>query len=65
MKALTLHQPYATLIVQGRKTCETREWAPAVCFPEDNGFGERYTLELAIHFGSDFVGSANKTSVRI
>ena len=27
MKALTICQPYAHLIVQGRKTCENRTWA--------------------------------------
>lgn len=27
MKALTICQPYAELIVQGRKTCENRTWA--------------------------------------
>lgn len=26
MKALSLHQPYASLIAQGRKTIETRTW---------------------------------------
>ena len=28
MKALTLHQPWASLIADGRKTIETRSWAP-------------------------------------
>jgi hypothetical protein len=27
MKAITICQPYAHLIVQGRKTCENRNWA--------------------------------------
>lgn len=29
MKALTLHQPWASLIAAGIKTIETRNWAPA------------------------------------
>ena len=29
MKALSLHQPYAELILQGRKTIETRTWRTA------------------------------------
>ena len=29
MMALTLHQPWATLIALGYKTCETRSWAAA------------------------------------
>lgn len=29
MKAITLHQPYATLIATGHKQIETRSWAPA------------------------------------
>ena len=29
MIALTLHQPWASLIAAGSKTCETRHWAPA------------------------------------
>ena len=28
MRAITLHQPYATLIALGRKRYETRSWAP-------------------------------------
>ena len=28
MKAITLHQPWATLIAEGIKTIETRSWAP-------------------------------------
>lgn len=28
MKALTLHQPWASLIAAGLKSCETRHWAP-------------------------------------
>ena len=27
MKAITLHQPYASLIIEGRKRFETRSWA--------------------------------------
>ena len=42
MKALTLHQPYATLIAEGIKTIETRSWKPP-----HNVIGER----IAIHAG--------------
>ena len=42
MKAITLHQPWATLIADGRKTSETRSWAPP-----DTLLGKR----LAIHAG--------------
>ena len=42
MRALTLHQPWASLIADGRKTVETRSWAPPVAL-----LGER----IAIHAG--------------
>lgn len=42
MRALTLHQPWASLIADHRKTCETRSWAPAL-----DHVGQR----LAIHAG--------------
>lgn len=42
MKAITLHQPWATLIAKGIKTTETRSWAP----PQEL-VGER----IAIHAG--------------
>ena len=42
MKALTLHQPYASLIAYGIKTIETRSWKPP-----DDLIGERF----AIHAG--------------
>ena len=29
MKAITLHQPWASLIAEGIKTIETRSWAPS------------------------------------
>jgi len=40
MKALTLHQPWASLILDGRKTVETRSW-----YTKHRG-------ELAIHAGA-------------
>ena len=43
MKALTLHQPWASLIAGGRKTIETRPWAPPCGL-----VGERF----AIHAGT-------------
>ena len=42
MKAITLHQPWASLIADGRKTIETRSWAPPRTL-----IGER----IAIHAG--------------
>ena len=42
MKALTLHQPWATLIANEVKTIETRSWAPSPSL-----IGER----IAIHAG--------------
>ena len=39
MKAITLHQPWATLIAEGVKTIETRSWAPS-------GYGNQ---RVAIH----------------
>ena len=42
MKALTLHQPWASLIADGRKTVETRSWPPPVAL-----VGNR----IAIHAG--------------
>ena len=42
MKALTLHQPWASLIADGRKTIETRSWPPPRTL-----VGER----IAIHAG--------------
>ena len=41
MKAITLHQPWASLIAHGVKTIETRSWAPSGIL------GER----MAIHAG--------------
>ena len=43
MKALTLHQPYATLIARGQKWYETRSWQPPVSL-----YGQR----IAIHAGT-------------
>lgn len=42
MKALTLHQPWASLIAHGFKKIETRSW------------GTYYRGELAIHAAKDF-----------
>ena len=42
MKAITLHQPWASLIADGRKTIETRSWPPPRAL-----VGER----IAIHAG--------------
>lgn len=42
MNALTLHQPFASLIADKRKTCETRCWAPPV---------QHVGKHLAIHAG--------------
>lgn len=44
MKAITLHQPWATLVALGVKTIETRSWAPPKAL-----IGER----LLIHAGAD------------
>ena len=43
MKALTLYQPWASLIVAGLKTVETRNWPPP-----DSVLGQR----IAIHIGT-------------
>ena len=43
MKALTLHQPWASLIVTGAKTWETRSW------------GTSYRGDLVIHAGARHV----------
>lgn len=43
MKALTLREPWASLVLEGRKALETRSWAT------------RYRGELAIHAGSSRV----------
>ena len=42
VKAITLHEPWASLIIDGHKTVETRSWAPPV-----NLIGHR----IAIHAG--------------
>ena len=47
MKALTLHQPWASLIAHGVKTIETRSWAPPQSL-----VGQR----IAIHAGKNVVG---------
>ncbi len=46
MKAITLTQPWATLLVSGRKKFETRSWRT------------HYTGPLAIHAASGFPGYA-------
>ena len=47
MKALTLHQPWASLIAHGVKSIETRSWAPPQSL-----VGQR----IAIHAGKNVVG---------
>ena len=42
MKAITLHQPWASLIAEGHKTIETRDWPPPLSL-----VGQR----IAIHAG--------------
>lgn len=32
MRAITLHQPYASLIAEGLKTIETRSWPPPLAY---------------------------------
>ena len=44
MKAITLHEPWASLIVAGKKTIETRNWSPP-----DDLIGET----IAIHAGKN------------
>lgn len=57
MKALTLHQPWATLVVRGVKRFETRDWAYSPTHFEDLGTPPvgRYVsdlpITLAIHAG--------------
>lgn len=45
VQALTLHQPYASLIVEGRKNYETRSWGPG-----KHRLGKR----IAIHAGKRY-----------
>ena len=52
MKAITLHQPWATLIADGAKTIETRSWRPPQTL-----IGQR----IVIHAGKRLV--ANHWSV--
>ena len=47
MKAITLHQPWASLIAAGTKTVETRSWAPPPWVE-----GQR----IAIHAGKQVAG---------
>ena len=47
MKAITLHQPWASLIAHGVKSIETRSWAPPQSL-----VGQR----IAIHAGKNVVG---------
>ena len=44
MKALTIHQPWASLIAHGEKRFETRSWAPGAAL-------DRFEL-IAIHAGT-------------
>lgn len=47
MKALTLHQPWASLVALGLKNVETRSWST------------RYRGPLAIHAGANYKASRN------
>lgn len=42
MKAITLHQPWASLIASGAKTSETRSWAPPAYL-----IGERFVIHAS------------------
>ena len=53
MKALTLHQPWASLIAHGVKKIETRSWAPPRSL-----VGQR----IAIHAGKRVVGPGSLNS---
>lgn len=48
MKVLTLHEPYASLVAQGRKTIETRDWPPPAAM-----VGGRIGVHAAKVFGKD------------
>ena len=48
MKALTLHQPWASLIVRGYKRLETRSWAPPKKL-----IGDRIAIHAAQHVDID------------
>jgi hypothetical protein len=48
VKAITIRQPWATLIALGVKTFETRAWVPR------NERGEQYTGLVAIHAGRSY-----------
>ena len=50
MKALTLHQPWATLIAAGVKTTETRSWRPP---------GSLIGHKIALHAGKQVIKSRN------
>ena len=52
MRAITLRQPYASLIVAGLKTTETRDWEPHKAM-----WGTR----IAIHAGLGFMGGGPET----
>lgn len=56
MKALSLHQPFASLIVEGAKRHETRSWAPPRAF-----YGER----IAIHAAKRRVTLADAANLQI
>ena len=55
MKALTLHQPWASLIACGAKSIETRSWCPS-----SNVIGQR----IAIHAGKVVVARGLEKSLR-
>ena len=56
MKAITLHEPYATLIAHGDKTIETRHWpAPAGLVGQDIAIhaAKRVTPTLSMHVDTE------------
>ena len=56
MKALTLNQPYATLIAAGIKSIETRSWAPA---------RKHIGTRIAIHAGKTLAKSFHVSTGKI
>ena len=56
MKAITLHQPWASLVAEGIKTIETRSWCPPRAL-----IGER----LAIHAGRTVVKDCGPSQAAI
>ena len=55
MKALTIRQPYAQLVADGRKPYETRSWPPPRGL-----IGERIAIHASKRFGMDEQESAEQ-----